>query len=106
MEEYTKYFERNLNTSLSSSEVETIKSFLKNNPGISMNKCTQYKIQIWYNPYLLSKVKIIEYLSDFGIESPKPSKKKSIWSRWLLKLGNSNKKYLGNQQLDCCKLNH
>lgn len=79
--------------------------YLEKMSGVENTTCVGSILQITYDPYNVSKKDIISGMEKNGF-TREMKQQKGLLSRWLDRLAKANHETFGDQQPDCCSLNH
>ncbi len=82
-----------------------IKDALSDINGVKHVDITEQKIHFEFYPNIVSKNQVTRKISNLGCLIKTEKQKKGVFSRYIERMAETNKRQFGNERLDCCKLN-
>lgn len=104
MENIEKEIELVFNKNYTEEQFQEIKNKIVKLKGITAISSNEEKLNVCYNPYLVSEAYLLKETGKLGLKTFGETKKGSKISRWLKNMAEANKKNLGSKPLDCCEL--
>ncbi len=85
-------------------ELKFLKGLKESREGITDITCDYSTLRVAFQPYLLSRNTIEDWIVESGIQLKKHAVKKGFISRFIDRLAEKNEKQFGGKRLDCCDL--
>jgi hypothetical protein len=85
-------------------ELKILNGLKESREGIIDINCDGKTLRLAYQPYVLSRSTLEEWIEESGIQLKRESVRKGFLNRFIDRLAEKNEKQFGGKRLDCCDL--